>query len=61
MARGIDLLRSTWDGFTPAHLSTFLGWVDGVLMPQMDHYIDEATPAAEAAGRKTTWGNWWVD
>ncbi|GBF90830.1 hypothetical protein Rsub_03684 [Raphidocelis subcapitata] len=58
MARSVDLLRASWPGFTQSHLDTFMGWVDSQLMPQMDHYIDEATPSAVAAGRNNTYGNW---
>jgi len=58
MARSMDLLRATWPGFQQEQLDTFLSWVNKVLMPQMDFYIDVATPDAIKGGRKTTYGNW---
>jgi hypothetical protein len=58
MARSVDLLRASWPDFSQKHLDTFMGWVNSQLMPQMDHYVDEATPAAVAAGRNNTYGNW---
>jgi hypothetical protein len=58
MARAVDLLRATWPDFKPKDLDSFLGWVDGQLMPQMDHYVDVITPQAIAKGRRNTYGNW---
>jgi hypothetical protein len=58
MARSLDLLRATWPGFKPKHLDAFMAWVDGQLMPQMDHYVDVITPTAVAKGRTNTYGNW---
>jgi hypothetical protein len=58
MARSMDLLRATWPGYKQEHLDSYLSWVNGVLMPQMDYYVDVSTPDAIKAGRKTTYGNW---
>ena len=58
MARAVDVLRATWPGFDRSTLDGFLWWANTVLMPQMDFYIDAATPAAIKAGRKTVYGNW---
>jgi hypothetical protein len=58
MARAMELLRATWPALTQDDLGVFLGWVDRVLMPQMDWYVDEWTPKALAAGKRNVYGNW---
>jgi hypothetical protein len=58
MARAMELLRATWLGFTQDHLTTYLTWVNSVLMPQMDHYIDIITPISLRNGRRALYGNW---
>lgn len=62
MARALELLRATWPGFTPDHLSAFAAWSSGVLMPQMDYYTDVLNPGllrGSSEARKVLWyGNW---
>lgn len=62
MARALELLRATWPGFTTEHLSAFAAWSSGVLMPQMDYYLDNLNPGLLAgprdARRALWWGNW---
>lgn len=61
MARAMELLRSArWPEFQQSHLSTFRSWVQNVLMPQMDYYVNTVTPAELGSGRKNVYGNWCV-
>lgn len=59
MARAMELLRYTYPGFRQSQMDAFTKWVDSVLMPQMDYYVDVITPSA-LASRNHLFGNWWV-
>lgn len=59
MVRAAELLKGAGAaGLTTSRLVAFRAWAGGVLMPQMDHFIDVITPNAVAAGRKNVYGNW---
>ncbi|KAI8464660.1 MAG: chondroitin AC/alginate lyase [Monoraphidium minutum] len=60
MARTMQLLRATWPGFHQSDLDKFVGWVDAVLMPQMDYYVDGLNPGLLKGRAKetVTYGNW---
>lgn len=58
MTRAMDVLRATYPGLQQWEVDTYLNWVKSTLMPQMDYYIDVATPEALRKGRKALYGNW---
>lgn len=56
-ARAAELLRfSRYTAWTTRDHDAVVGWLRGVLLPQMDHYEKVITPNALAAGRKNLYG-----
>ncbi|GBF89133.1 hypothetical protein Rsub_01850 [Raphidocelis subcapitata] len=62
MARSMDMLRATWPGFNATeHLAPFQGWVDSVLMKQLDYFVSVNTyllQGRDTARTRLHYGNW---
>jgi len=62
MSKALELLRfKQWAGYTQrgqAVYNRFTSWVNTVMLPQMDHYVDQQTPNAIANNDQNVLGNW---
>lgn len=56
MAKALELLKDK--AAAAGVLGRYISWIDGVLMPQMDHYIDVITAVNIQLGTKHLYGNW---
>eukprot|EP00879_Flechtneria_rotunda_P025186 GHRR01026752.1.p1 GENE.GHRR01026752.1~~GHRR01026752.1.p1 ORF type:complete len:295 (+),score=61.58 GHRR01026752.1:724-1608(+) len=55
MARSLELLRHK---APPGLINRFVDWVNQVLLPQIDHYLEETTAVAVEAHTPNLYGNW---